>query len=225
MESIKIDVTGSVARVVGKPRVITSGTVGLKVEFSYDEEWERLHKTAVFQACEEKRTLEDVGFEATVPWEVLVNPDVWLQIGLCGLNSEGTVVIPTIWANVSIIKQGTNFDGDPGMDPQLPFWKRLSAEIEELRAEISDVKEMGQDGLEDLEKQLEKLIKDLDTELAAMGMVKTVNGIEPDENGNVEVEVGGSGLPEGGQPGQILTVMDDGTAGWMTLPVYKGEVL
>ena len=39
MKPIKITVTGSNARVTEKP-VVTSGTVGLPVEFTFDEVWE-----------------------------------------------------------------------------------------------------------------------------------------------------------------------------------------
>lgn len=39
--------------------------------------------------------------------------------------------------------------------------------------------------------------------------VKTVNGVLPDENGDVKIEVGG-GLPSGGEPHQMLVTDADG---------------
>lgn len=43
--------------------------------------------------------------------------------------------------------------------------------------------------------------------------VKTVNGVAPDESGNVQLEFG-SGLPSGGTAGQVLTMGEDGKPVW-----------
>ena len=50
MNGIHIAVTGNMAKVTEKPGKITSGTVGLPVEFSFDSQWDDLRKIAVFQA-------------------------------------------------------------------------------------------------------------------------------------------------------------------------------
>ena len=50
MDGIKIDVTGNIARVIERPAKITSGTVGLPVEFVFDSPWDSLTKMAVFRA-------------------------------------------------------------------------------------------------------------------------------------------------------------------------------
>ena len=54
--------------------------------------------------------------------------------------------------------------------------------------------------------------------------VKTVNGVEPDEKGNVEVEGGGSGLPPVTEAdnGKIPRVVD-GAWAVVDLPIYDGE--
>ena len=53
-------------------------------------------------------------------------------------------------------------------------------------------------------------------EQAAAKGVLTVNGVGPDENGNVRV----SGLPEGGNPGDVLIRTEDGAV-WQQIDILK----
>lgn len=122
MDGIKIEVTGNIARVIEKPSRITSGTIGLPIEFSFDSQWNDMRKITVFRAgC----TIKSVENPKTVPWEVLENPGVWLSVGVYGTNADGSVAIPTIWANVSPIHIGVNPDADPATDPTLPIWQTI----------------------------------------------------------------------------------------------------
>ena len=125
MEGIKIEVTGNIARVIEKPAKITSGTVGLPVEFAFDSDWELLRKIAVFRAGNIIKSVEIPIAEKAVPWEVLEKPGAWLSVGVYGTNADGTVVIPTIWANVCPIQVGVDPDGDPSTDPTLPIWQTM----------------------------------------------------------------------------------------------------
>ena len=119
MDGIRIEVTGNIAKVVDKPGKITSGTVGLPIEFTFDSHWDGLKKLFVFRSGKVVKTVENA---ATVPWEVLVRPGFWLSVGVYGTNEEGTEVIPTIWANVCPIQDGVDPDGDPAADPTAPLW-------------------------------------------------------------------------------------------------------
>ena len=143
MDGIKIAVTGSVARVIEKPSRITSGTVGLPVEFSFDSQWDYLRKIAVFRAGPITKIVDNPKAGDTVPWEVLVKPGVWLSVGVYGTNTDGTVVIPTTWANVCPIQVGVNPDGDPTTDPTLPIWQTMmnyfASLITKPAAKISEV--------------------------------------------------------------------------------------
>ena len=125
MDGVKIEVTGNIARIVERPARITSGTVGLPVEFSFDSQWDGLSKTAVFRAGRVVKIAENLEAETIVPWEVLERPNVWLCIGVYGVHDDGTVAIPTIWANVCVICEGVNPDGDVSTAPTLPVWQRL----------------------------------------------------------------------------------------------------
>lgn len=125
MEPIKVEVTGNIARVIEKPSRITSGTIGLPAEFTFDNAWKDLRKIAVFRGGNVIKTADNPEAGTTVPWEVLVKPNVWLSVGVYGVNAEGTVTIPTIWANVSPISVGVNPEDDPSTDPTLPVWQTM----------------------------------------------------------------------------------------------------
>ena len=67
-----------------------------------------------------------------------------------------------------------------------------------------------------------KLVVEEDGELkripaSAVGQVKTVNGVEPDEAGNVVV----SGLPEDAAANQVLTTNAEGAVVWGEKPFYE----
>ena len=125
MYGIKIEVIGNIAKITERPAKITAGTVGLPVVFSFDSQWDKLSKTAVFRAGHVEKIRENLENETTVPWEVLANPNEWLSIGVYGVNADGTVAIPTVWANVRIICDGANTYGDVSAAPSLPIWQKL----------------------------------------------------------------------------------------------------
>ena len=141
MDGIRIEVTGNIARVTEKPTRITAGTVGLPVGFSFDSQWEGLDKTAVFKSgrtCKIVGRLED---EAVVPWEVLEKPGAWFSIGVYGVSKDGSVAIPTIWANVCPVSNSAHPEGDPSTDPSLLIYQELMNDIgnpDELQTESKD---------------------------------------------------------------------------------------
>lgn len=98
---IRINVNGVSATVTAK-EILTAGRVGLECEFTFDDEWDGLFKTAVFQGIE---TIEVALPNAvcTVPYEALAVEGVQLKIGVYGANGAGTVVIPTVWVNAGKI--------------------------------------------------------------------------------------------------------------------------
>lgn len=125
MEPIKVAVTGNIARVTEKPSRITSGTVGLPIEFTFDSQWDGLRKVAVFRAGKICKVVDNPEAGTTVPWELLVKPDMNLCVGVYGTNADGTIVIPTSWANISVIQVGVNPDGDPSTEPTPDIWQTM----------------------------------------------------------------------------------------------------
>lgn len=134
MKPIKITVTGSNARVTEKP-VITSGTVGLPVEFTFDKAWEGLSKTAVFRAGSRSFPVRCVQSTAIVPWEVLEKPGIGLYIGVFGTDTTGAVRIPTVWVLVDTVRQGTTVpdatptEATPSVYDQILFAANEAVEV------------------------------------------------------------------------------------------------
>ncbi len=129
MYEINIDVTGNIARVTKKPSKITAGSVGLPVEFTFDSQWEGLEKTAVFQAGNCCKIEYRLGTQVVVPWEVLEKPGNMLCIGVYGVNKDGSVAIPTIWANIGPILPSAHPNCEPSTDPSLPVYQKLLIEV------------------------------------------------------------------------------------------------
>ena len=145
MEPIKISVTGALATVTQKP-VLTSGTVGLGVEFTFDEAWTGLRKTAVFRCgnrpippvlCEENRSV--------VPWEALEKPGCTLFVGVYGTDSEG-IDLPTVWAEVDRVREGATV---PDVDPSEPTpnaYEQLLAAANQAAADAESVRQDADNG-------------------------------------------------------------------------------
>ena len=123
MKSIKITVTDCLASATETLSVV-SGTVGLSVEFSFDEVWAGLHKTAVFRANGKCIDVLDISEETTVPWELLQSPGCRLWAGVYGTNPDGSLQIPTVWADLGVIQPGADPSGDESTDPTLPVWEQ-----------------------------------------------------------------------------------------------------
>lgn len=124
MESIKISVSGNLTSVVSTAPVV-AGTVGLGVEFSFDPTWGALKKTAVFRVGSKTRDVCDIGELVTVPWELLQSPGCRLWAGVYGVNAEGSLQIPTVWADLGVIQPGADPSGDESADPMLPVWEQV----------------------------------------------------------------------------------------------------
>lgn len=139
MEGIKIDVTGNIARVIEKPTRITSGTVGMPAEFTFDSQWDGLSKVAVFRAGDLVMAADIPEAETTVPWELLDKPNVWLSVGVYGVSADGSVVIPTTWANVSKIHVGVDLDGDHSAEPTPSIWQKIMDQIADLSTKAAAV--------------------------------------------------------------------------------------
>lgn len=141
MDGIKIEVTGNIARVITRPARITAGTVGLPVEFIFDSQWDGLIKTAVFRAGNVCKSAENLVTKTIVPWEILEKPGLVLDIGVYGVNDDGTMAIATIWANIGVIRDAVSPVKDASIDPSLPVWKQLSNAIGDLPGLATNAKD------------------------------------------------------------------------------------
>lgn len=92
---------------------VTSGAVNVfLVQFEFNDDWNELDRTAVFQAGDDKVSvvLDDTN-QCQIPWEVLENPRRTLEVGVYG-TKDGKIVLPTIWASLGTIKEGVSLGGN-----------------------------------------------------------------------------------------------------------------
>ena len=101
-----------------KRELLTSGSVNVnQAQFTFSADWEGLNRTAVFRAGDTAIEIV-IPQDGTcyVPWEVLQVSGRMLYAGVYGSDTDGNVVLPTIWALLGEIKCGTTH----GMNEQPP---------------------------------------------------------------------------------------------------------
>ncbi|MBQ5712266.1 MAG: hypothetical protein IIV61_06615, partial [Oscillospiraceae bacterium] len=138
---IRIRVDGSRAEKVEKEGLLTTGMVGAVARFSFDGVWKDLVKVAVFRGSGVTRdVLEWDGDAVRIPAEVLA-AEGRLFVGVEGRNTDGSVVIPTVWVECGVVVCGANASGDVSTDPDLPVWAQIQSQIgplEELQTKVKE---------------------------------------------------------------------------------------
>lgn len=114
----------------------TSGSVGLQMQFEFDDEWNGLSKYATFEAGNVGISLLIEDGLCIVPHEALADPTQILKIGIYGTNGTD-VVIPTIWAAFEIHKGATLDSGSPASPTITPI-EQLSGEVRQLSNELDN---------------------------------------------------------------------------------------
>lgn len=121
---------------------LTSGMVGAEVEFRFSTEWEQLIKTAVFIAGSEKRVVLEAEWRdniCTIPHECLAAPDVHLLAGVYGTTPDGSLVIPTVYADLGMIWTGTDPNGESGAEASPELWAQLQAQVNLMESSANKV--------------------------------------------------------------------------------------
>jgi len=88
-----------------RTEVLTSGSIGIEIGFSFSADWDGLAKIAVFRAGSVQVDMALTETATAVPWEVLEQPGVDLFVGVYGTDGE-TIAIPTVWCRVGRILPG-----------------------------------------------------------------------------------------------------------------------
>lgn len=130
METMKIHVTGTKVQVTECPPLV-AGTVGMPVEFTFGEDWQGLKKTAVFRCDGVSYTVLQLENTAVIPWELLRKPGWEVQVGVYGINSDGSVQMPTLWASMGHVQPGADPTGDESADPSLPVWQQVYDRVDD----------------------------------------------------------------------------------------------
>ena len=112
-----------------EPEILTSGMVGKQVRLELSPDWDPLSKTVVFSNGIDTVDAAYTGSIATIPAQVLDVPLRNLYVGIYGVSTDGTLVIPTIRAVGPEIQPGADPSGDSGFNPELPVWTQLQGLI------------------------------------------------------------------------------------------------
>ena len=135
MEIAKINIIGT-SVVVSDLKTITSGMVGATVSIEYDSTWDGLNKQVVFKTAFQTFSAED----NTIPHELLKISDTVLRVGVYGYTDDGTIVIPTVYADLGRILQGADPIGETPAKPTPPVWNRLQIQIDELGSSVESAR-------------------------------------------------------------------------------------
>ena len=102
---MKILCTRRQARLVGG-QLITSGSVGIEVDFEFSEDWQGTAKIAVFSGSGVTKDVILGEDRCIIPHECLEKHGGHLVVGVYGYRLEDdvkTIVIPTVYANIGKI--------------------------------------------------------------------------------------------------------------------------
>ena len=203
MTSITFTAVGTAAEAVVTGK-LTAGIVGVPVTFNLNEEWGGLNVIALFEGGGNSITVPLLGrTTAVLPWEVVARPNIRLRIGAEGRADDGSTVIPTVWADAGYIVGGVNFT--QASDPSPTAYDILLAEIKKVSeghlAVVDDLEtadstkalsaNMGKVLSQKIDNDLLAVQKELEAEIERLdaNRVKSVNGIYPDENGEVTLDI------------------------------------
>ena len=125
---VKIDLYSTRA-VIRAQQVLTVGLVGVPVRFSFSEKWKCLSKVAVFRQGEVTVDVLLPGNLAVIPWQVLQEPGVPVQIGVYGMDADGKTVIPTVWAVTEPVRPSADPNGGENLEPASPLWQQVLSVI------------------------------------------------------------------------------------------------
>lgn len=132
---------------VSNREVFTSGEVGTKIEFEFDESWNNLIKTAVFKAGDSEVDVLDSSWEeneCVIPHECLAVAGKMLTVSVYGMRmQDGALVIakPSVYACLGKIRQGSEPCGNESAEATPTVVQQLQAQIEEIDNQISEIME------------------------------------------------------------------------------------
>ena len=124
---------------------ITSGSVGMRVGFSFSESWDGLAKVAVFRGSGQSIDVALTAGSCEVPHEVLQSAGGHLKIGVYGTGDEGQKVTPTVWADAGPIVEGA----EPSEIEPTPATESLVQQILEAAEDARDLAQSVRDDADD----------------------------------------------------------------------------
>lgn len=134
---LKIDVHATRA-VLRAQEPLTVGLVGALVHFSFGDPWKNLSRIAVFRQGNVIKDAVVAGDFVAIPWEVLQQPWLPLEIGVYGTDARGKRVIPTVWVRTDPVQPAAEPVDDPGLEPTAAVWQQVLGSMGNLDALVTE---------------------------------------------------------------------------------------
>lgn len=116
---------------------LTTGMLNaVHVHFNFSEHWDGLSKVAVFTNGLRSVNVMEASWQddsCPIPQEVLQAPWRVVRCGVYGMRGE-QMILPAIMVGLGRVRPGTDPNGDPGTDPDLPIWQQLDNRVADLEA-------------------------------------------------------------------------------------------
>lgn len=142
MEVGKIYVNATKAYLVFA-KAITKNLKGCYIRVDYTgEPWDRLDKKVVFSNGLVEKGILTNAEEILIPPEVLDTVGAELKVGVCGYNSDGTLIIPTVFACLGDVQEAPDVDCEESdAKPTPPVWMQILNKIGDLDELTTEAKE------------------------------------------------------------------------------------
>ena len=112
---------------------IPRGITGAVVELRYDDSiWAGLRKKVAFRGSAETEDLCDKN-TVTFPAEVAQKKNARVSVGITGVSEDGTVIIPTLWADLGSVRDSAYGNYPAPGEPVPPVWAQLLTMIGDLK--------------------------------------------------------------------------------------------
>lgn len=113
-------------------RDIPAGITGAALELVYDDPiWDNLVKTVVFQGTKTVQVF-NAGSIVKFPPEVAAAKNTNVKVGVYGVDSDGLAVIPTLWADLGVVKPSAAGSFPPPQEQTPPMWVQVLGSIGDL---------------------------------------------------------------------------------------------
>lgn len=125
---------------------IPAGIVGAAIEISYtDDIWQGLRKTVVFRGAVTKDVVTDASI-VTIPPEVVATPNSTLSVGVYGVNADGNLAVPTLWAELGYIRPATDPSGDTTTVQSTPVWAQIKQIAYDAKQQVLSLRDEADSG-------------------------------------------------------------------------------
>jgi hypothetical protein len=113
-------------------RDIPAGITGAVLELVYDDPiWDNLVKTVVFQGTKTVQVF-NAGSIVKFPPEVAAAKNTNVKVGVYGVDSDGLGVIPTLWADLGVVKPSAAGSFPPPQEQTPSLWVQVLGSIGDL---------------------------------------------------------------------------------------------